>query len=995
MGESLLCLHVNSVFTVICMCGVLFSFFGISLILVLVFASPFLIVDRCIHPQMMSDAAHTSADDSPAEHSSMSRRFTAATRHNGSSMVINKKADKALSLTNNMHQVPMITAGMSLGGNGRATGGGAPGGGGDAAGPGAAADLLRGDMDVFDHNVYAYCQKYLSIHHSQHRQMSSEHAMLDQRRIYAIPTFRSRWNLILNLSQKTRIGRWITATEGAVVVLSILTIILESIPKYNGDVVAEYENTWFLLEFVITAYFAVLTVFRFAVSPSVASVIMNPMSWFDVVSLLPLAVQAAVQSRTYGWLKTLRLFRLVKLLRMFQYIDALVETLRRIASSLVAPFLLLAVFVVIVGNVMFWLEGGGVWTFHDAVAFLNRTNYSDAAYIYSLVNHTVINDCTCESTAAHLFGTVPCPPLVSGFLSAAHGMWYALASFTTTGYGDIVPQCAPGKVTTSIALLFSTIFIAMPIAIVGTSFAETVIDHHSKMMLHKKLKARTIRDLREASSQPPPDIMHAKKRSRNVGRAGGGAASPPRGGAPHATGPLVVTKAVSACEGLLRFVASQLHVEQLDFNVESFCVSRACDDNPDQQAEQPMRDESAPGKDDVCSSAHLTQRITSYRQLPLRAQYSAQLVDTMDAYLSWLFEYWLTECLAGNLDPTVDVLRPPDAAVCISALVSPYARRSGAEERQAAYRERRRQSREEEVNRAKAALWETIQSRVGSLHHMAMLQAVDRPPGFVKEIRLPTCSVTTVVSASVLPGAAGQRQHSEGTRGPTKRTSAFQAASSSGDSGPDGTGGNLLVLSSNELWLPDRIGTFEHFTTFATRHLVFTPHESCIDSIGINGVPLVEVAAQQHMSRIADVLDRADVAERSDVLLLVKRLRYAAVLLDAHKGLSPDHQPGRTLSAFGSSNRGGTRLATRDHLMVERVFSVSLRCGDVIDFTMDLRTHEGMQNPPIGLTSSSVRGMPEREMEASEVEQLRQRRATELEAEGIRSITYRVVQSVV
>ncbi|CUI15404.1 ion transporter, putative [Bodo saltans] len=938
------------------------------------------------------------AEDSPPEQVSPSKHSlfggTATTT------LIHRKADKVYSLSNNFHAVPMITAGMPLGGNGQSSANPA-----DASGPGAAADLLRGDMDVFDDQVFVFCQKYLAIHQAQHKQMSREHAALDQKRIYSIPSFRARWNLILNLSQKTTLGRWVAGFEGVVVTLSILTIILESIPEYNGDAVPKYDNVWFLFELIITIYFGLFTAFRFAVASSVIEVVTNPMNWFDIVSLLPLFVQVAVQSRTYGWLKTLRLFRLVKLLRMFQFVDALVETLRRIASSLVAPFVLLAVFVVTIGNIMYWLEGGTVWTVEDAVMFINRTNYTDVEYIYSLVNHTVINDCTCESTAGHLFGDTACPPLQSGFLSAAHGMWYAVAAFTTTGYGDISPQCAAGKITTSIALLFSTVFIAMPIAIVGTSFATTVVDHHNKMMLHKKLKARSIRDLRDAATkQQPVNEIYAKKRARNNRPAAQRLSAHDPQTRDAMTEPIMVTKSVTACEGLFRFVASQLQVEHLDFNPESFCVVAPTTTLNDDDVSggsvgeggSSTVDETASNKTEDHHGFHhrFTRRIVSYRQLPLRAQYSAHLVDTMDAYISWLFEYWLAECLAGNLDPMRDVLRPPEAGVTVSTLVSPFARRSGMEERQAAYRERKRQTREDELRRAKASLWEVMQTHTGSLHHMSMLQSVDRAPGFAMELRLPTCCVTPVVSRPMDLVVGHELASRGGQRGnPLLRSGGENSAP---------TGSGLLMLSSQTLWLPDMLGTFEHFTTFATRHLIFTPHESCIDFISINGVPLVEVAALQHMSRLGDVAashghNEADVklenVSLTETAMLIKRLRFAACLVDANKcGGAEDQVGSRVLSAFDAGRRGGPRAAARDHLTVERVFSVALRCGDVIDFTLELRTTEGLQNPPLSLCSNKLSGgLTEHvEIDANEVYELRQRRMRELHGEGIRSISYRV-----
>lgn len=55
-----------------------------------------------------------------------------------------------------------------------------------------------------------------------------------------------------------------------------------------------------------------------------------------------------------------------------------------------------------------------------------------------------------------------------------HAMWWAIVTLGTVGYGDVVPVTVAGKMVTTLAIGVGFAFIALPVAIISTAFAEEV-----------------------------------------------------------------------------------------------------------------------------------------------------------------------------------------------------------------------------------------------------------------------------------------------------------------------------------------------------------------------------------------------------------------------------------------------------------------------------------------------------------------------------------------
>ncbi len=67
------------------------------------------------------------------------------------------------------------------------------------------------------------------------------------------------------------------------------------------------------------------------------------------------------------------------------------------------------------------------------------------------------------------------------------GIWWALVTITTVGYGDITPVTTLGRVVASTLMLLGLGLIATITAIVSAKFIQNFVDHHTNDDVLEKL----------------------------------------------------------------------------------------------------------------------------------------------------------------------------------------------------------------------------------------------------------------------------------------------------------------------------------------------------------------------------------------------------------------------------------------------------------------------------------------------------------------------------
>lgn len=214
----------------------------------------------------------------------------------------------------------------------------------------------------------------------------------------------------------------------AVISLNVLAIVLES----NVSLEQRYSSLFSAFELLSVAIFSVEYIARVWSSvdcPDAAGkmprtvrirYMLTPMALIDLIAILPFYL-SYIFPLDLRMLRIIRLFRVFKLTRYHSAMQSLLSVLRQEASALFAAFFVMFLLML--------LAASGIY----------------------LIEHNV------QPVA---FGSIP------------EAMWWALATLTTVGYGDVVPITALGKVFGGVIIFVGVGMVALPTGIIASGFAN-------------------------------------------------------------------------------------------------------------------------------------------------------------------------------------------------------------------------------------------------------------------------------------------------------------------------------------------------------------------------------------------------------------------------------------------------------------------------------------------------------------------------------------------
>ncbi len=239
------------------------------------------------------------------------------------------------------------------------------------------------------------------------------------------------YNLLERSSARSQLAQRIDAILIMFILLNVGLAVLET----EASIGEAYVSQIFLLDFIAGLVFAVEYLLRLWVSdlhPPLkkygalkARVIyaIQPLSLVDFIAVLPFWLSLFFASISWKSLVILRLFRFLKIARYSPAVSSLVSAVVAERKAIIGSLIL------IVG-----------------VALVAAT------LLYS-VEHAV---------QPEYFGSIP------------SALWWAFATLTTVGYGDVVPITALGKVIASVVMLMGYCLFALPVGIIGTAFAREI-----------------------------------------------------------------------------------------------------------------------------------------------------------------------------------------------------------------------------------------------------------------------------------------------------------------------------------------------------------------------------------------------------------------------------------------------------------------------------------------------------------------------------------------
>lgn len=215
------------------------------------------------------------------------------------------------------------------------------------------------------------------------------------------------------------------------IIINLFVIVIDTVktlPTNTRSIlsIVDYISTIiFTIEYLLRLYTADLLYPEMSKIKAIKKYVFSGMAIIDLLSVLPFYLPFIIPVNL-SVLRGLRLFRIIRLMKLNRYTSAMknvIDVINNKKYELVSSFIVIITLMLISSILMFNIE-------------------SEAQ------------------------------PKV--FTNAFDGLWWATATLTTVGYGDIYPITLAGKILSAIIALFGIGLVAIPTGIISSGFVEKV-----------------------------------------------------------------------------------------------------------------------------------------------------------------------------------------------------------------------------------------------------------------------------------------------------------------------------------------------------------------------------------------------------------------------------------------------------------------------------------------------------------------------------------------
>ena len=219
----------------------------------------------------------------------------------------------------------------------------------------------------------------------------------------------------------TPAGKWFDILLIVFIVLSVLTIILDSVNQLHLD----YSKIFLILEWFFTIAFTLEYILRLISIDKPSKYIFSFFGIVDILSILPTYLSlffiGAQHLLVIRILRILRVFRILKLVQYTHQAQILTNSVKNSRHKIFVFFFFIITILIIFGSLMYLIEGPE-----------------------------------------------------NGFYSIPHGIYWAVVTLTTVGYGDIAPHTVLGRMVASLIMLTGYSVIAVPTGIFTSELSKEV-----------------------------------------------------------------------------------------------------------------------------------------------------------------------------------------------------------------------------------------------------------------------------------------------------------------------------------------------------------------------------------------------------------------------------------------------------------------------------------------------------------------------------------------
>ena len=224
---------------------------------------------------------------------------------------------------------------------------------------------------------------------------------------------------IIVFSANTKAGKLFDLILLWAILISVLTVIFESIPSLGRTYPDTFEN----IEWAFTILFSLEYVVRIVISPRPLSYIFSFWGVIDLLAAVPMYFSLIFPGTQFFFvirlLRFLRVFRIMKITRFTYEARVLSEALKSSLYKITVFLTVILLLVLLLGTLMYVVEG----------------------------EH-------------------------KGFNSIPQSIYWAIVTITTVGYGDLVPQTVIGKIISSAIMITGYAIIAVPTGIVTAEMSK-------------------------------------------------------------------------------------------------------------------------------------------------------------------------------------------------------------------------------------------------------------------------------------------------------------------------------------------------------------------------------------------------------------------------------------------------------------------------------------------------------------------------------------------
>ena len=219
------------------------------------------------------------------------------------------------------------------------------------------------------------------------------------------------------------------------IILSVILLVAESVPKVKPYFNERDNGAYWVLytmEIIINAFFTLDFTLKLISWPKPLLFFKNVLNVLDLLAILPFYIELIAmltsQSGNAGdkfvVLRICRTSRVVRIFRFIRHSKELIVVMKVIggaAREFVLLSLLIAIFVLLFGTLLYYAELGQN----------------------------------------------------SGFDSILLGCWWSIVTVTTVGYGDLAPKSTVGRLIGSVAVVLGIVILALPMTVIVSKFNES------------------------------------------------------------------------------------------------------------------------------------------------------------------------------------------------------------------------------------------------------------------------------------------------------------------------------------------------------------------------------------------------------------------------------------------------------------------------------------------------------------------------------------------